>query len=59
MITNNIWVKYGICNGACGNIKHIIFAEGKKPPELPDFIVVEMGLLYSGPSFLTYDRYNF
>jgi len=49
MITQNVWVEKGIANGACGTIRHIIFAKGSCPPTLPQAVIVEMDQGYNGP----------
>ena len=32
MLTRNLWVKKGLCNGAMGIVKTIIYKEGQYPP---------------------------
>ena len=57
MITSNLWIRQGLVNGATGTIRHFIFAENSKPPELPLAIVVEMDSDYTGPHLLNKPRY--
>lgn len=35
MLTRNLWIKHGICNGATGFVKDVIYVEGRYPPSLP------------------------
>jgi ATP-dependent DNA helicase PIF1 len=49
MISQNVWVEKGLANGACGIIKHIIYAKNVGPPNLPEAIIVEMDEGYTGP----------
>lgn len=57
MITTNLWVKEGIMNGAIGYVRHIIFAEGHAPPQLPIAVIVELDERYSGPHLPGRPRY--
>ena len=52
MLTRNLWTKAGLCNGAMGTVRHIIFPENYKPPILPIAIIVQFDNNdYIGPSF--------
>lgn len=52
MLTSNLWTKAGLCNGAMGTVRHIIFPENYKPPILPIAIIVQFDNNdYIGPSF--------
>lgn len=53
MLTRNLWVDVGLCNGAMGNDIDIIYAENHCPPELPIAILVQFDTKnYTGPTFL-------
>lgn len=41
MLTTNIWVVAGLVNGSLGLVKAIVYARGAKPPQLPEYVVVE------------------
>lgn len=32
MLTRSLWIKHGICNGATGFVKDVIYMEGRYPP---------------------------
>ena len=49
MLTRNIWVEKGLCNGSMGFVGQIIYQENKKPPNLP-LVRVEYDK-YNGPTF--------
>ena len=51
LLTWNLWQEAGLTNGARGTIKYIIYEKGKKPPSLPDMIIVHFEQ-YMGPSYL-------
>lgn len=52
MLTRNLWSEVGLCNGALGTVRHVIYAEGRCPPLLPIAIIVQFDKKdYSGPSF--------
>ena len=52
MLTRNLWTEVGLCNGALGTVRHVIYAEGHSPPVLPIAIIVQFDKKdYSGPSF--------
>jgi hypothetical protein len=45
-------------NGATGVVKDIVYAEDKKPPDLPIMVMVDFGEAYTGPSFFPDDIEN-
>ena len=49
MLTWNVLIKHGICNGATGFVKDVIYMEGRYPPSLPIAGVVHF-LNYQGPT---------
>jgi ATP-dependent DNA helicase PIF1 len=51
LINSNLWKEAGLTNGARGEVRYIIYAKGKKPPDLPSAIIVHVPQ-YKGPSFL-------
>ena len=51
LLTWNLWQEAGLTNGARGTVKYIIYTKGKRPPSLPDMVIVEFDQ-YIGPSFL-------
>lgn len=52
MLTRNLWTKAGLCNGAMGTVRDIIFAENHRPPMLPIAVIVQFDQEdYIGPSF--------
>ena len=50
MLTMNLWPDVGLCNGATGVVKHIIYQAGHGPPSLPISVMIQFDK-YSGPSF--------
>ena len=52
MLTKNLWTEQGLCNGALGVVRNIIYKDNEIPPALPIAIVVEFDG-YEGPSFGT------
>ena len=50
MLTRNLWVKTGLCNGAMGFVKFLIYADNSSPPNLPIAVIVQFDE-YTGPSF--------
>ena len=50
MLTRNLWIQHGLCNGSMGYVRYIIYAEGASPPSLPLAVVVHFDN-YTGPSF--------
>lgn len=51
MISVNLCVKFGLYNGAIGIVEDIIYYNDKRPPSLPDVVMVEVPN-YSGPPFI-------
>ena len=52
MISVSLCVKFGLFNGAVGTVEDILYLNGRKPPALPDVVMVEVPN-YSGPPFIT------
>jgi hypothetical protein len=50
MITVNLCVEFGLFNGAIGIVEDILYFNERKPPELPDVVMVEVPN-YTGPPF--------
>ena len=50
LLTQNLWPKVGLTNGARGIVKHIIYEKGVKPPKLPILVIVQFDQ-YSGPLY--------
>ena len=40
MHTRNLWARYGLCNGAMGVVKTVIYKDGPYPPSLPIAVLV-------------------
>lgn len=51
MLTSNLWLQVGLCNGAMGIVESILYAEGHKPPAFPIAVMVNFNN-YTGPPFL-------
>ena len=56
VLTSNVCQPAGLCNGATGFVKDIIYDEGKTAPALPRLVWVDFGDKYSGPSFFPNDE---
>ena len=56
LVTTNVAQRAGICNGSFGIVKEIVYEEGAGPPALPKFVLVDLGALYTGPSFFPLNR---
>jgi ATP-dependent exoDNAse (exonuclease V) alpha subunit len=54
-LTINLCSKANLVNGATGVVKDIVYAEDKKPPDLPILVMVDFGEAYTGPSFFPDD----
>jgi len=50
MLTRNLWIQKGLCNGSMGYVTDIVYKEQHKPPSLPICIIVQFDN-YTGPSF--------
>ena len=48
MLTSNLWVEYGLVNGAMGTIQAICYTTGQ-PPDLPLAVMVKFDS-YTGPT---------
>ena len=35
MLTRNLWIETGLCNGAMGEVKDVIYKDNDVPPDLP------------------------
>ena len=55
LLISNIWKEAGLTNGANGTVKYIIYEKGKKPPELPTFLIIHFDQ-YTGPPFLNMEK---
>ena len=51
MLTSNLNTNVGLCNGAVGIVKEIVYDDGTAPPDLPSFVWVDFGEFYSGESY--------
>ena len=40
MLTQNLWPTRGLMNGSIGRVVDIIYLNGRKPPQVPDFVIV-------------------
>ena len=49
MLTMNLWLSTGLCNGSTGTVVNIIYETNHQPPLLPIVVVVKFDK-YSGPS---------
>ena len=49
MFTQNLSVQLGITNGALGTLLYVVFAPGIHPPNLPEYVIVQLDK-YTGPS---------
>ena len=50
MLTRNLWTEAGLCNGAIGIVKHILYTNDGSPPALPILVIVQFDESYIGPS---------
>lgn len=50
MLSVNLCVRYGLFNGAIGIIEDILYFSERRPPALPDVVMVHIPS-YSGPPF--------
>ena len=51
MLTMNLWSQVGLCNGATGIVRHIIYENNHHPPDLPVAVIVAFDN-YRGPAFI-------
>ena len=51
VMTCNVCQQAGLCNGATGNVKDLVYDEDVLPPRLPKFVWVDFDDKYKGPSF--------
>ncbi len=51
MLTSNLWQEVGLCNGAAGTVREILYQTEHKPPDMPIAVLVDMDS-YAGPSML-------
>ena len=51
MLTRNLWIEMGLCNGAMGEVKHIVYKDNDVPPALPIAVLVKFNN-YCGPTFI-------
>ncbi|XP_073233348.1 ATP-dependent DNA helicase PIF1-like [Porites lutea] len=49
MLTMNLWIDVGLCNGATGTVEDFIYANNQQPPDLPVAVIVKFNE-YRGPS---------
>ena len=56
VLTSNVCQPAGLCNGATGVVKDIIYDEGKTAPALPRLVWVDFGANYKGDSFFPDDE---
>ena len=49
MLTMNLWLSVGLCNGATGTVEHFIYENNYHPPDLPIAVIVKFDN-YRGPS---------
>ena len=50
MLTRNLWTDAGLCNGAIGVAKDIVYNNVSSPPALPIAVIVQFDKSYIGPS---------
>ena len=55
VLTKNMRQSVGLCNGACGIVKDIVYDPTNPPPALPLSIIIDYGDSYQGPSFFPED----
>ena len=41
MLTRNLWIEKGLCNGSTGKVFHVIYKNGQQPPFLPVAVLVK------------------
>jgi hypothetical protein len=50
-LTVNVGSYFGLCKGTTGVVKTPVYKEGTRPPQLPEFVVVDFGDSSHGESF--------
>ena len=50
MLLNNLWTEMGLCNGAMGEVKSLVYKHGVLPPALPIAVLIKFDN-YVGPTF--------
>ena len=55
MLTRNLWVSKGLCNGSMGYVVDVVYSEGFETPSLPVAVIVQFDG-YTGPSFFEKER---
>ena len=50
LLTRNLWTEAGLCNGAIGIVKDIVYMARCSPPALPVAVIVQFDDNYIGPS---------
>ena len=53
MLTRNLWTDSGLCSGAIGVVKDIVYGNVCSPSALPVAVVVQFHESYIGPSIFT------
>ena len=51
MLILNLAQRLGLCNGAVGYVKDLVYADGVSAPNLPLYVWVNCGESYTGPTF--------
>ena len=41
ILTMNLWSQVGLCTGATGMVRHIVYDNNRQPPDLPVAVIVE------------------
>ena len=52
MLLSNLWNEQGLTNGANWRVRYIVYDQGSRPPELPNFVLIYFPE-YKGPPFFT------
>ena len=51
MLFHNLKQDSNLVNSSIGYVKEIVYEEGKFPPSLPSYVIVDFGEFYTGPRF--------
>lgn len=51
MLTMNLWSQVGLCTGATGRVRHIVYDNNRHPPDLTVVVIVDF-VNYRGPAFI-------